>query len=298
MIERNTRRYLIPAVFDLLLLTCSALAQSMGLNLGIPRSVPSSGVCSQATTFLARTSGLSSPQTTAYQNLICGMVTDGTWSLMDGLWVFATNTTTTANLNLVSTSFGMTQVGTETFAANAGYTGDGTTGYFTTGYNPATAGGNFTQNSASLGECTLTTSAGPTGTVLGAQNSSTFITDSINPYNGGGSNESHINDANSTGGVYIPFDSLGSNIASRTSSASIVLYANGASVATITDASSAIPSLAFFIGAINIGGTASSFYGEQLGYVFSSSGLTGTQASNVYSRLHTFLTAVGAPSGC
>ena len=67
------------------------------------------GGCSAATTFLARTSGLSGTETTAYTTMICGMITDGTWSLFDGLYVFATNTKTTAKLNLVSTSYGLTR---------------------------------------------------------------------------------------------------------------------------------------------------------------------------------------------
>jgi hypothetical protein len=33
---------------------------------------------------------------------------------------------------------------------------------------------------------------------------------------------------------------------------------------------------------------------EQIAYAFSCAGMTSTQAGNIYSRLHTFLTAVGA----
>jgi hypothetical protein len=84
--------------------------------------------------------------------MICGMVTDGTWSLLDALYIFATNNTTTANLNLVSTSFGITQVGTVTFAADTGYTGDGSTGALGTNFNPNVVSGvNYSLNSASFG---------------------------------------------------------------------------------------------------------------------------------------------------
>jgi hypothetical protein len=108
--------------------------------------------CSQATTFLARTSGLSGTETTAYTNLICGMVTDGTWSLLDALYIFATNTTTTANLNLCGTSFGLTVNGSVSFTADVGYTGaSGAGNYIATGYIPSTAGGVLTLNSASIG---------------------------------------------------------------------------------------------------------------------------------------------------
>lgn len=286
------------AAFLLVLLTAVSSAQSLGLGLGIPKSVPSAGGCSQATTFLARTSGLSGTQTTAYQNLICGMVTDGTWSLMDLLYVFATNTTATANLNLVSTSYGLTPVGTETFAANAGYTGDGTTGYFTTGYNPATNGINFTQNSAGIGACGLSSANFGNYASLGLlDGSGSFQGIVLFPSNGGGSFVAQLNDA--TLQSFTNFQSKGSYVATRTASTAINMYVNGASVATPADTSSSVFSLPIYVGAVNTGGGGvDGFSINQLAYVFVSGGLTSTQVGNVYSRLHTFLVAVGAPSGC
>jgi hypothetical protein len=133
---------------------------------GTPATSGGAG-CTAATNFLARTSGLSGTETTAYTTMICGLVTDGVitgnlsgatgcGSVLDGLYIFATNTTTTANLNLCGTSYGLTQHGSVTFNADTGYTGDGTTGYFDTGFNPSTAGGNFSLNSASIGSYILT----------------------------------------------------------------------------------------------------------------------------------------------
>jgi hypothetical protein len=127
------------------------------------------GGCSQATAFLARTSGLSGTQSTAYTTMICGMVTDGTFSLFDGLYVFATNTTTTAGLNLVSTSFTLTSNGSCTFTANAGYTGDAASCYQDPGFVPSSAAGNMTQNSAHIAVCDLTNRTSHNGSIqLGA----------------------------------------------------------------------------------------------------------------------------------
>jgi hypothetical protein len=58
---------------------------------------PSSG-CSQATTLLGRMDG--SENTSAVRTLVCSMVSDGTWSLLDFLHVFAINSTTNAQLGL------------------------------------------------------------------------------------------------------------------------------------------------------------------------------------------------------
>src|SRR5882672_3340849 len=110
----------------------------------------------QTTAFLARTSGLSGTETAAYKVLINGLVADGVFSLLDALYILATNTTTTANLNLISTSFGLTQTGSVTFSADHGYNGDGSTGFLSTGFTPNVGGTQLTQNSASLGVYVLT----------------------------------------------------------------------------------------------------------------------------------------------
>src|SRR5229473_4702071 len=146
----------------------------------LPLAQAPGGGCSQATTFLARTSGLSGTETTAYTNLICGLVTDGIitgtlsgatgcGTVLDGLYIFATNTTTTANLNLCGTSFGLTTSAAPSFTADRGYTGNGTTQFLDTGFIPSAAGGATTLNSTSLGAYVLTNrTTGNTAVTIGA----------------------------------------------------------------------------------------------------------------------------------
>jgi hypothetical protein len=62
----------------------------------------------QTTAFLARTSGLSGTETLAYKALINGLVADGVWSLLDALWIFATNTTLTASITSCTITAGST----------------------------------------------------------------------------------------------------------------------------------------------------------------------------------------------
>jgi hypothetical protein len=177
--------------------------------------------CSQAATFLARTSGLSGTETAAYTTMICGMVSDGTWSLLDALYIFATNNTTTANLNLVSASFGITQVGTVTFA-DTGYTGDGSTGALNTGFVPA-SGINYLQNSASIGVYILTSRTGTSGNVteIGSNNGNGSVSSIGNvlsfPLYG-------VNDG--TNGYSIS-TTRGSFIATRLTSSTSSMYLNG-----------------------------------------------------------------------
>src|SRR6266404_3514163 len=73
------------------------------------------GSCAQSTAFLARTSGLDTTHTNAYNSLICGLVTNGVFSKFDFLYIYATQNSTTALLNLISTSFNSTVHGAPTF---------------------------------------------------------------------------------------------------------------------------------------------------------------------------------------
>jgi hypothetical protein len=113
-----------------------------------------SGGCSQATTFLARNGGVNATDTTT---LICGLVTDGVWTKLDALYVFATDTSAHALLNWVSSTVATpaTINATMTFTAAGG----GSCGYvsssggsISTGFNPTTATSpNFVLHSASIG---------------------------------------------------------------------------------------------------------------------------------------------------
>ncbi len=58
-----------------------------------------------AAPFLARTSGLDGTHTTAYTNLICGLIADGVWQKLDMLHIYATQNSTTALLNLVQNAY-------------------------------------------------------------------------------------------------------------------------------------------------------------------------------------------------
>lgn len=243
------------------------------------------GGCSQATAFLARTSGLDATHQTAYTTMICGMVTDGTWALLDAFYVFATSTTTIAQLNLVSSSFTGTTTGTMTFTADSDYTPAAINSYIDTNFNPNTAGGLFTQNSAFAGVWikSLVNNQASFGDA-GALNIS-----QIYP-NFGGQVFCRINNA-TAGGV-----SNGGNpglfLGSRDTAASWQCYQNGVSVNTGTDASTALNNDDFsFPGTDGANATGNPIMAGAFG-----SKMNSTQQANFYSRLHTYLqTIAGIP---
>ena len=90
----------------------------------------------------------------------------------------------------------------------------------------------------------------------------------------------------------------GSWFVSRTASAGLTLYLNGASIGTPTDASTGILPVDIFILADNNNGLTDDYTEDQIPYVFFGGGETTAQAVFDYYRFHGYLIWVGAPSGC
>lgn len=285
---------LLRILLALALLTGSAQAQMNSFFPGPGTAHSTGGGCSEATTFLARTSGLDATHQTAYTTMICGMVTDGTWTKMDALYIFATNTTTTANLNLKSTSYGLTQTGSVSFTADQGYTGDGSTGYLNTGFIPSTAGGNYTQNSASFGAYIRTSrTTGASYAAIATDVSNTGQARWNPNYNSINANW-QINDASFR-------DIANANAQgfwglSRTASTTANLYKNSSGTAfdSITNASTGLSASSFTILAENRSGGVVDFSADQLAAAFIGGGLSSAEWVNLQSRINAYMTTVGA----
>jgi hypothetical protein len=249
--------------------------------------------CSQSSALIARMDG--GENKSAVDTAVCGMVTDGNWSLMDAFYVFAINSTANANLNWISPSFSLTVNGTCTFTANQGYTGDGSTCFLNTGYNTNT-GTNWALNSAAMGACDFSASTPSSATlVIGNHDASTFsgIETYANGHMEGPVNSTSLPQLSRT-------NSQGLAVISRTNSSNVAYYLNGAAVSgsPVTELSSAVTNANVYVLALNSNGTAADFSSDQVGAAFASGGLTSTQVTQIRNRLNTYFSAVGAPSGC
>jgi hypothetical protein len=260
------------------------------------------GGCPASANFLARTSGLNGTETTAYQGLICGLVTDGiiTGNLsgvagcgtgsFDAFYVFATNSQTTANLNICGTGFTGSISGTVTFTADQGYVSDGSTGFFNTGFNPSTAGGQMTLNSGSYGLCIQTSRTASTALVpLGGDDGTNFV---LYQAKGSIGVTFDLNDA--AFASLAESNSQGSWIVTRSSSSLINLSLNGGTLTPQAGTSTALTNANIFILAFNSNGTASDWDNlDQISYAFLGPNFSQTQVTAIYNRLHTFLAALG-----
>lgn len=236
------------------------------------------GACSPATDFLAR---VSTSNTTPYQTMICGMVTDGTWSSFDILYLFATDTAATALTNLTSSSFTATTSGSPTFTAAQGYTGNGTTTFINTGYNYST-GTNFKQNSAGLfGWSTQSTSNN--GCPIGESDGS--FQDYLQTFDAGNHAGGALN------GIFPAITvASGNGLTSTevTNSTTITVYRNGSSIGTASGTTSAPQNAT----AYGLQCNTSIFANYNVAMIGVSSTLGATGQANVYSRIHAFLNTI------
>lgn len=263
--------------------------------------------CSQATTFLARTSGLDVTHTTAYTTLICGGVTDG-WitgnlagtgcgSFFDVLYVFATTDTTTALLNICSTSFGGVANGSPTFNADAGYTGADASGtvYINTQLSPTTGGQDFTANAGHLSAWSNTSGASGAagGVIIGNAITGTDVLHILPRYV---DDNSYYRANDGTGGAGVAnSDAKGHYIANRSGASAEQGYKNGSLVVSPNTAAGTLSANTIVVLAGRAGASVGFGSANQIMMASIGGDLTG-QTTNFYNRVHTYLqTIAGIP---
>jgi hypothetical protein len=251
----------------------------------------------QTTAFLARTSGLNGTETAAYRALINGMVSDGTFTLMDFLYIFATNTTTTANLNLCSTAFFITTTAAPSFVSDVGYTGNGTTQFLNTNFNPATSGVQVSSNSNSLGVyITNSRAASGSQTDMGCQNAAGTIFTYINALSDSTGINAELNSFTFPASFATAATPAGFSALTRNAT-TLSAYKNNSSTALSpspeSDTALGLPSNPYYLLAFNANGTVSSPAPDTMTSAFAGAGLTGAQFLLVSNRINSFMTALG-----
>jgi hypothetical protein len=241
---------------------------------------------------------VSTGRKTTVNNLIVGLKADGIWTKLDRLYILAAENTQSALTDLKGLVLA-TANGPPTFVVDRGYTGtDGSgTVWIDTGFNPALAGGNYTQNSAHLSAWSNSNIATVSGGVITGLDGSTGLPASnVYPQYADGNAYFRINDAANSAGT-ANANSTGHYIANRTGASLSGGYKNGSLFATLNQASGALVNFAGV--AICADHNSSPSYGQGSGHQITmqsiGGGLSATDASNFYNRLRTYMTAVGVP---
>ena len=248
-----------------------------------------SNVCSQATAYLARTTGGNEGGNAVnITALICGLVSDGVITgdmvatgcgKFDGFYVLAQQNEADALLNLCGTNYSMTH-GAAIFVAYQGFHG------FTTGldtqFNPQMATTpNYALNSASFGAWVYA-ELNDGNAIIGQSVGQTDILD-----NYGGAFYSRIN---RDGGSTTAPAAAGLYVGDRISSSSVSLYYNGVGLSTVSASALAVLSVDFTVGAVGTYITTETLSEAHIG-----ASLGPTLELALYNRLRTYMTAVGVP---
>ncbi len=237
--------------------------------------------------YLARLSalGYTGPTATkkAKQNqFIKDLKTQGIWSGLDWIYLFDTDgDRNAAKVNVKSpTTFQCTEVGTLTFTSGVGFTGDGSTGYLDTGWNPSANGVNFTQNDASIGAYVNNSPAAGTFSLLGSDDVGNTNSIQIVTQNSvaGNAVSGRIN-SNSTLIGSVQASRTGLWMVQRTGAAANGFFKGGVSQGSGVQASSGRTAKNVTILALNDNGAISGFSTEQVRMAFAGASLTGKEAA-------------------
>jgi hypothetical protein len=223
--------------------------------------------------------------------LIVGLKADGLFTKLDRLWLFAGENEPSALTDIIADALA-TAVNSPAFVVDRGYTGDGATSVIDTNFNPTVGTPLFVLDSHhfSVWSNTAAQSAkqdiGNAFTGFGvATHIYCRFTDELFYYSDMGS----VTDAQQT-----VSDGSGHFLGTRTASNVINNYRN-ASVGTAgNQASSSLTNKTFWVGGCNDPATPD--YGVRQSSAASFGiGLVGGDVTALYSRLRTYMTAVGVP---
>jgi hypothetical protein len=230
---------------------------------------------------------------TLIKDVVESLKTYGVWAKLDALYLLAAHDSQAARLNgKAPATLTLTATSSPIFTADRGYkgTGLGSTpgGYLATTFNPSTAGGAYALNSAHLGVWVRTAStsvvAGQAGDI-GTSGAAIYSKHST-----AGMISTFLNDGSISHTAAGTPNNTGHYLTSRTGSVGYAKYHQGVAQTASGVTSTALPNFNFSI--LRVGGTGytdAEHSAEHWG-----SGLTATEASNLYTTLQTYLVAVGA----
>jgi hypothetical protein len=253
-----------------------------------------------AAAFNARTSGQNAAHLDANCNFINGLDTDSLYASADLIYLLATDTAPNARLNITSASFTITEVNSPVFTVDSGYTVGGTsTANLDTGFNIATNGVAFLQNSASAAIWTLTNFVGGTdykhavGTHQATPSTIILPAFSTGPFTYFMRINSTVNQSNSTLGHFYYIERDASNGATGEDG-----YINTTTFGT-GDTSLAPPSVNLILLNSDAGGTANSNpFGGNIAFFWAGGTLGVTKQALLCHRVNLYLTTIaGAGAG-
>lgn len=217
-------------------------------------------------------------------DLITGLKTDSVWNSLSYLWVMQGGDAADARLDWKNPgsntlTYGGT-MGAGDFTTDRGFTGDAVDKHLDTGINDNTS---LTLDSLSAGVW-VNLAGAAAGFTLGTTSGSSTIR--INPRNA--SNVLSVRVHSSTGVTTSVADRLKLSAINRPDAANVALYRNGSSLSTPANASTAKTNAN-----ITLLRDSTTYASDRIIAAFLGTTIDATGHSNLYTRLNTFLTAIG-----
>jgi len=217
-------------------------------------------------------------------NLIGSLKTGGVWSKSDCFYVEAAHSSQAARQNWIADQYNLTAVSSPTFVVDRGYTGDGSSSYLDTGFNPSTAVGNYALDSAAFGYWSRLNIQ--TGSASGFSDGTNAVL--MNPRNGSDLTVARINSA--TNLTPANTDARGFFAINRSASNVTNTFKNGVPGTPGSALSTSKPNGTIRFGAL----TAASFNAQQFAAGFIGASLSDAEHLALYNALLTYMQAVGA----
>lgn len=208
---------------------------------------------------------------------------------LDRAWLTAAENTGQALRDVCARSLA-TAVAAPAFVPRQGFTGDGLASYIDTGFNPLTAGGRYTQDSASYGVYIRNSrTVGADYTVMGCASGPVS---GFSPHWSDDVTYHYVNEATGGSPAAVP-EVAGMWVLSRTGPSTAAIYHNGVLFNTIATSSTGLPPEPFYFCAINSGGAPDEFSADQIAFSFIGPGLSAGQAATLSRAVNTYMTSLG-----
>lgn len=229
---------------------------------------------------------LTDPQKTAIYNYVKGLKTDGLWNLIydQGIPVWGTAASSAVMLKGTHTT---TWVNSPTFGST-GVTGNGTSSYGNLNFSPNTA--YTSQDDAHLAVYIQNNVTDVNQADIGTVSTSPTRAIRINS-KASGATQHYLNSSSSGAGTVST--SAGFTLINRTSSSNIATYKNGTFIVNDAISSTGLATNNIFIMASNQDGSAGVYSTRTLSLWSIGKTLTGTQITNLSSRVNALMTSLG-----
>ena len=220
----------------------------------------------------------SASQQIKQNQLVLDLKSGGIWSKLDTFAVFATDGNSDFALIDWKRLVQYTAVNSPTFTSNQGFTGNGTSSYINTNWNPNTQGVNFTQNNACFGGWRLNNVNNGVSRFMGAT-----LNISLREDNG----QVHRINAGANASFSLDGSGIGLRVLNRTNSSDIQMIVN-TTLGTSTQTSSTPPSSNLHL--LNRGDN-TNFSISQIATALAGANLV-NERTDLYNALNTYLTSL------